>query len=325
MLHWRCTTLVIAQTSAAELANLSHGSNQFEKKEEEQNCSSTPTDAVTLQEAAAIAAELANLPHGGRVYRTDLHEGPNDPSSITDAVTLQEAADMMGVGRKTVVNAKRRMVDDPEAHEAAKRGVKMKKKSAPRYSWQGIAVEEGIMQPNSGGSRQLAKDDLLKADPELNLTNPDHAQRLREACALVRQHRAMEGRRTDPTPPEIPVDSLPKKHQRELERHLAQLRKEFEAEVHKEAARMLNSKRETELKAAKDRARRANDLADAWHKRLKDSKSFLFAFRDSRRTIASSVHPDRPERTPEQLQAASVAMNKLNSLFNEIKLDEWGT
>ena len=53
-------------------------------------------------------------------------QGSNDPGH-NDQLTIDQSAELMGVSAKTVKRAKARMKNDPEAHEAAKRGEKPKK------------------------------------------------------------------------------------------------------------------------------------------------------------------------------------------------------
>jgi hypothetical protein len=42
------------------------------------------------------------------------------------------------------------------------------------------------------------------------------------------------------------------------------------------------------------------------------------------RSIAASVHPDRPERSKEQLEKSSAALNKIKSAFDKIDFEKWG-
>lgn len=57
--------------------------------------------------------------------------GSNDPDQYT---SIKQAAELMQVSEPTVKRAKKRMRDNPQAHEAAKRGEKPEKTmtSAPR-------------------------------------------------------------------------------------------------------------------------------------------------------------------------------------------------
>ena len=74
---------------------------------------------LTTKQRAAIAAELATL-GDGRPKKT----GQNCPVS---RLSNDQAADLMSVSPRSVKNAKARMKEDPEAHEAVKRGEKTKK------------------------------------------------------------------------------------------------------------------------------------------------------------------------------------------------------
>jgi hypothetical protein len=82
---------------------------------------------LTTQQRAACAAELANLKRGGD--RTS--KGPKDPLPPEPPITLDDAAKKLNVGRRTVVRAKKRMIDNPEEHERVKRGEKPPK-AAPK-------------------------------------------------------------------------------------------------------------------------------------------------------------------------------------------------
>jgi ParB-like chromosome segregation protein Spo0J len=74
---------------------------------------------LTTDQRAAFAAELATM------QRTDtLKRGPKASNDRTGKVTVAQAAAALKVSEPTVERAKRRMREDPEAHEKAKRGEK---------------------------------------------------------------------------------------------------------------------------------------------------------------------------------------------------------
>lgn len=81
---------------------------------------------LTTDQRGAIAAELANMAVGSNPGKGHVvtEGGSNDPPS---AISIQQAADLMNVSASKVKRAKARMKNDPEAHEAAKRGEKPKK------------------------------------------------------------------------------------------------------------------------------------------------------------------------------------------------------
>lgn len=69
---------------------------------------------LSEKQRAALAAEMANMP----AHR------PSGESAPIGALSLSEAAELMHVSRRSVQRAKKRMREDPEAHEAVKRGEK---------------------------------------------------------------------------------------------------------------------------------------------------------------------------------------------------------
>jgi hypothetical protein len=69
---------------------------------------------LTTAQRAAVAAELATMENGENQHHRKNEGGQNCPPSIS----LEQAADLMGVSRRSVVSAKKRMKDDPVTHEA---------------------------------------------------------------------------------------------------------------------------------------------------------------------------------------------------------------
>ena len=82
---------------------------------------------LSTAQRSAIAADLANM------RREDtLKQNAADPSN-EGTVTTAAAAEVLGVSVSSVERAKKVKKEDPEAHEAAKRGEKKpKKKTAPK-------------------------------------------------------------------------------------------------------------------------------------------------------------------------------------------------
>ena len=188
-----------------------------------------------------------------------------------------------------------------------------------KYSWWSVVVDEQTGAKEWGGSvRDQKLSRLLDIDPGLEHKNPEHENRLRAAC---RKLNALIGQ----LPPEVPVELLTKKDQSALDKALARLQSEFHQEVAKETERRLADARERKLHAAQQQAKSAQELRDVWKGRVDSCKAFLHLFQDNWRTVASSIHPDRPERTKEQLENASAAMNKMKAAFERIALDKWGS
>jgi|GEM_PF-3588031 len=77
---------------------------------------------MTTKQRAAIAAEMATMKHGSNQHKQKV-EPSNDGSN---QISVAQAAELMGVSTASVERAKKTMREDPEAHEAAKRGEKVK-------------------------------------------------------------------------------------------------------------------------------------------------------------------------------------------------------
>jgi hypothetical protein len=210
----------------------------------------------------------------------------------------------------------------PDLREHEIKEYKQMKKGKPppkRHSWHVIAVEEGLLPTTAGGAQKKAAiAEMLEVDPGLEYKNSEHEDRLRAACRAVN---AKHGK----MPPEVDPATLTKKDQRVLDKALARLQAEFHQEVAKEVEKRLDDARERQLQNAKQQARSAKELQQVWKARVDSCKDFLHMFQDNWRTVASSIHPDRPERTKEQLENASAAMNKMKAAFERIALDKWGS
>ena len=81
---------------------------------------------LSTDQRAAIAAELATMRHGTNRYEKKVEA----QFCVSTEISIDEAAEQMNVSPRTINNAKKRMRDDPEAHEAAKRGEKVKKSTS---------------------------------------------------------------------------------------------------------------------------------------------------------------------------------------------------
>lgn len=109
---------------------------------------------LSTEQCSAFAAELVNTKQG---ERTELP--PNGGSSITQ----KDAAKMMNVGHTTVSRAMKRMREDPEAHEAAKAGVKKYTGGViplPANITPEAAVRAGLEIEKSGGSAEKAAKEI---------------------------------------------------------------------------------------------------------------------------------------------------------------------
>jgi hypothetical protein len=147
----------------------------------------------TKQQLAAIAAELANMKDGNPKFTT----GSNEP-----VVSNQDAADLMGVSLASVKRAKKVMREDPEAHEAAKRGDKVKAKQKPKpkskgVSWTSITSKYGLTPLGHGGIspaiRKSLKEQIISIDPGIEFPStgvpPDMASRLEKVCAELKRRK----------------------------------------------------------------------------------------------------------------------------------------
>ena len=108
---------------------------------------------LTTRQRAAIGAELATMESG---TRTDL--SPNGDRSVSQA----EAAKNVGVSKRSVERATKVMKEDPEAHEAAKRGDKKTsggRITVPDGKTPEIMCREGMAAEEAGlSSEEAAKE-----------------------------------------------------------------------------------------------------------------------------------------------------------------------
>lgn len=149
---------------------------------------------MSTDQRAAIAAELANMTRAdanaiGNAKQGKKTQSSNDPC---DKISIKQAAGMMNVGEATVKRAKKRMLEDPEAHEAAKRGEKPKKgkPKAKRVSWRSVAQENGILTANPSATQtRKAKEKILAEDSSIEFdaagTLPEMAFRIADACQKI--------------------------------------------------------------------------------------------------------------------------------------------
>jgi len=190
----------------------------------------------------------------------------------------------------------------------------------------GIAIRHGLLKPGVKGV-QLTKarqeiEQIVGFDISQSTKTPEESNAIESAVIeLVARRKAISGE----LPPKVDHDALTKKDQKLIDKALARLQAEFHQEVAKEVEKRLDDARERQLQNAKQQARSAKELQQVWKARVDSCKDFLHMFQDNWRTVASSIHPDRPERTKEQLENASAAMNKMKAAFERIALDKWGS
>jgi len=75
---------------------------------------------LTVDQRAAIGAELATMAHGGNRKSEEI--------KTSNDVSIEQVAKIMNVSTASIDRAKKRMREDPEAHAAAKAGVKKPRK-----------------------------------------------------------------------------------------------------------------------------------------------------------------------------------------------------
>lgn len=228
-------------------------------------------------------------------------------------------------------------LDDKDFEEIARPDLRQheikeykKAKKAPKEprgeGYRAMAQRHGLLSTNAGpGTRKKLREDLSDIagfDVSKYQKTPEESAAVEDAMlVMVARKQAQSGE----LPPDVPRESLTKKDQKALDKALARLQAEFQQEVAKETEKRLADARERKLHAAQQQAKSAQELRDVWKARVDSCKAFLHLFQDNWRTVASSVHPDRPERTREQLEKASAAMNKMKAAFEKIALDKWGS
>lgn len=134
---------------------------------------------LTVDQRAALAAELATSKVGGN--GSNQHRAKPSNDGIAPGVTVEEAAELLNVGTATVERAKRRMRDNPEAHEKAKRGEAVRKpKTPPKAKIEPkVEVVEPKVEPAEGAAsanwagllaqlRTMIYEMAVPRDPRLN-------------------------------------------------------------------------------------------------------------------------------------------------------------
>ena len=247
---------------------------------------------LTTRQRSAIAAELANMKHGSNRYEGKV-DGSNDPSTVS----TKQAADMMGVSESSVKRSKKTMKEDPEAHEAAKRGekpvkektTKKKPRKTNKISWQDVACQEGVLKPSSGGQRQVVKDKILDVDPGIEFPaggqSLEMSERTRAACKIIRFNDDPDGeeeRAEDAAKKaleEISVSST-QKLERAIKAHKRVLDLEYEARIQERVKEDLQS------------------MLDMYNAENKKHKAIIAAYKgvftkNQYKAVLGSLHPDR--------------------------------
>jgi len=286
---------------------------------------------LTTKQRSAIAAELANMVQGG-----DRAKGSNEPfasggSNEPPKTSTKQAADMMGVSESSVKRSKKTMKEDPEAHEAAKRGEKpvkektAKKKTAakkPRktnkISWQDVACQEGVLKASSGGQRQVVKDKILDVDPGIEFPaggqSPEMSERTRAACKIIKFNDDPDGeaeRAEDAAKKaseEISATST-QKLERAIRAHKRVLDLEYEARIQERVAEDLQS------------------MLDMYNAENKKHKAVIAAYKGvftktQYKSVLGSLHPDR---IPNIDDITKARLEKAFSLVESKKLELCGS
>jgi len=144
---------------------------------------------LTTQQRAAIAAEMANMVHGSNRYEKKV-DGSNDPSTISNedaAQIMGVSASSVKRAKKTMADDP---VAHNQAKQGIKKKPVKKEKKKTSHSWYQIAQQEGVLSVNCGGSEATRlKEDLRGINPAPELLDKDHAAQLKEACIFLRIQR----------------------------------------------------------------------------------------------------------------------------------------
>jgi len=248
---------------------------------------------LSAKQRAALAAELANL-KVGKPKDTEKEIGQICPIR---SVSLDEAAKLMNVCRRSVVSAKKRMHDDPEAHAAVKAGHKPPVRVTPTADEQAagsrqiqqMALDRGISWANKGESiskavRVATGQKLLRT---VDITNPATAG----IVSAVLDDFASKSLEDHYQAHRAEVATLPESAQQKLDRLVAkelQLRLAlFDQEVRDEARKRLPDEADA-LRVAKERAQAEFKKYAAMRKGIAAQLSA-----DDYRFLLNILHPDR--------------------------------
>lgn len=204
----------------------------------------------------------------------------------------------------------------PDPEKPAKKGRPRKTATKwKRYNWRETCREEGV--EVAGGS---TIDALLEIDSTLDYKSQTHEQALRAACRkLLAKQAAKKGKAPEKADP----SKLTKKDRTELDKALAEMKQEFYVDVSKEVEKRLPTAEKERIEKMRTALETEKRFAKLWQERVSRCKALVQSFEDNWRVIAASVHPDRPERSKEQLEKASGALNKMKSLCDDIDVKNW--
>ncbi len=269
---------------------------------------------LKTSQKAAIAAEMVTAMLGDNQHS---QEGPQfcGPSPIT----AQQAAELMGVSKRGVEYALKRKREDPEAHEAAKMGKAMRKKTTAKTPtkqegthWVDLAIRTGIdgLGPYSSPRRNKVRAELAEIlDKDIpTRIMPKQEQEFRTACYMYLQARGKA------MPDEEPLDEL---SQKRFDKLTAAFQKDFIGRGRAEIKKIIDA-REKELE---EKYQRAMDYASersrktrAEETRAKHIREGLTAIMTKQQfnTILRAIHSDRyPEEYREKLDDAAGMLRRL--------------
>lgn len=256
---------------------------------------------------AAIAAELANLEHGTNQYGKKV-EVQNCTSTLAPTVTIEEAAELMGVSRRSVASAKKRLRDHPEEHEAVKRGEKIKRTTSRDKGdyWLTTAVHAYADASGAKRSETWIRDNIGKVltetlpwfdgkDRRSLLTDSQRA----EVISVVRAFVETENKTSDEmlaAQADALRAQLAKTAQEKLDTairvHRRLLEREFDERVRTESLKMLDD--EILPRHAREYQR---------YKEIVDSYKGIFTYSEYK-MLKGFLHPDR--HPTEQTKAAQL-------------------
>lgn len=274
---------------------------------------------LSTRQRAAIAAELANMSEG-RPKKT----GSNDPVSEDPAVSIEQAADLMNVSTPTVKRAKKTMRDDPEAHEAAKRGEKPREQMTSKAAgdfWRLVAsscYEQETGQKRSDkwftqSIRPMLEERLpwFKEKDKRSLLTESQAEEVRQVIREIADSERAAVSEPLQAQAEESAAALSKTAQEKLETairvHKRLADREFDERVRAEVTRRLD---EDVLPTYAEEYERYKAFNDAWrgvfsHQEYKTLKGFL--------------HPDRHPNEPDKAARLFRMVNEKEEILCGIK------
>jgi len=251
-------------------------------------------------------------------------EGQNCPSDQGPAISIEQSAELMNVSARSVKSAKKTMRDDPEAHEAAKRGEKPEKPMTSRAAgdyWVRVAsscYEQETGQKRSdkwvrNSIRPMLEERLpwFKEKDKRSLLNESQAEEVRKVvCEFADSARDAVAEPLQAQAEETAA-VLSKTAQEKLETairvHKRLADREFDERVRAEVTRRLD---EDVLPTYAEEYERYKAFNDAWrgvfsHQEYKTLKGFL--------------HPDRHPNEPDKAARLFRLVNEKEEILCGIK------